>query len=143
LAILTGAIAVLGELARLGTRNAQIARDTARAQLLCETALAEITSGITAPETVQAAPCVQDFDISGASWLYSVDVQPLDLQGLLAVQVTVQKDVPSAARPVKVSLVRWMIDPTGSSLQSSTSQSSQSSTSSSQSSTSSSTGSGG
>jgi general secretion pathway protein I len=60
LAILTGAVAVLGEIVRLGIRNAQVARDTTQAQLLCESKLAEITAGIIPSDPVprdrQAGP---------------------------------------------------------------------------------------
>ncbi len=53
LAILVGAIAVTGELVRLGTLSAASARDLTQAQLICESKLAEITSGITPPR-----PCL-------------------------------------------------------------------------------------
>lgn len=130
LAILTGAVAVLGELARLGTRNARIARDTAKAQLLCETVLAEILSGMIAPEATQASSFTQDLD-PNYEWSYSVDVQSLDMEGLLSVQVTVRQNLPEAAKPMQVSLVRWMIDPNATTAQSSTSSASSSSSSSS------------
>ena len=56
LAILTGAMAVLGELGRLGFRNAKSAQDLTKAQMLCESKMAEYTSGITAPQAVSATP---------------------------------------------------------------------------------------
>ena len=120
LAILTGAIAVLGELTRLGLRNAQVAREMTQAQLLCESKLAEITSGITPAEPVYNA----EFDVlevagaTGATliggeetWLYSIETEVLDEEGLMAVRVTVTQgeDVP---RPVQFQLVRWMLDST-------------------------------
>ena len=46
LTILAGAMAVLGEVSRLALRNADGARDLARAQLLAESKLAEIQAGI-------------------------------------------------------------------------------------------------
>ena len=46
MAILAGAIAVLGEAGRLALRNAGYARDMAQAQLLCESKMAEIVTGI-------------------------------------------------------------------------------------------------
>ncbi len=86
LAILLGALAVLGEVARATLRNAQIARDQSRAQLLCESKLAEILAGISPAEAVQDALFEDEDD---ADWRYSVDLQPADFEGLVAVRVRV------------------------------------------------------
>jgi len=114
LAILAGALAVLGEVSRLALQNASAARDLARAQLLAESKLAEIESGITAPEAVENAA----FDTSSASldpaepaWLYSISTQSTDEEGLISVRVTVTRDLPVGQHPVKFSLVRWLPDP--------------------------------
>ena len=56
LGILVGAMAVLGELARHGLDSARIARDSAMAQLLCESKLSEITAGLIRPEPVSNVP---------------------------------------------------------------------------------------
>ena len=111
LAILAGAVAVLGELARLGIRNARAARYTTQAQLLCESKLAEITAGITMPEPVQGAPCENVVDPADPRWLYTIEVQPVDEQGLVAVRVSVKQDLPPENRPIGCSLVRWIVDP--------------------------------
>ena len=111
LAILTGSLAVLGELARLGLQNARIARDTAQAQLLCESKMAEVTAGIL---PLQSASSAEFEDIVGdgtIGWLYSVDVQATDIEGMSSVQVTVVQDMDESKRPVQFSLVRWMPDP--------------------------------
>ena len=112
LAILTGAIAVLGEVARLGMRNAQIARDKTQAQLLCESVLAEITAGITPAESVQGASLetVDQAADQPPEWLYSIDRADVDEDGLVAVRVTVTQDPRQKKRPVKCSLVRWILD---------------------------------
>jgi type II secretory pathway pseudopilin PulG len=106
LTILVGAIAVLGELVRLGTTNAGNARDLTQAQLLCESKMAEISAGLLVPEVVQGAPCEYD-----PEWLYSIDIQPTDMPGLVALRVTVFQDLPLNQRPAEFSLVRWMQDP--------------------------------
>jgi len=111
LAILTGAIAVLGEVARQGMRCGRIARDTARAKLLCESKLNEITAGIAPLSSVSAAQCDVQFTPSDPPWVYSVDVSQADEAGFVVVTVTVTQDVDPLSRPVKVSLVRWMLDP--------------------------------
>jgi len=111
LAILTGAIAALGEVARQGMRCGRIARDTARAQLICESKLNEITAGIAALSSVSGSQCDVQFAPSDPPWIYSVDVSPASEPGFVIVTVTVTQDVDPAFRPVKVSLVRWMLDP--------------------------------
>jgi len=120
LAILTGAIVTLGEVARMAIQNAQIARDATQAQLLCESKLAEITAGITPPDPVSNAELessVGDESVSGIlgegeiGWLYSISVDYTDEPGIVAVCVTVAQDLPPEKRPVQFSLVRWMPDP--------------------------------
>ena len=117
LAILTGAVTVLGGVARLGLRNAQIARDMTQAQLLCESKMAEITSGFTPATPVYRA----EFDVlsssgttgritggSGDRWLYSIETENIDEDGLMAVYVTVTQGE-EVRRPVEFRLVRWML----------------------------------
>jgi len=111
LAILTMAVAVLGELARLGMENARVARDKTQAELLCESKLAEIAAGITVPEPVQGVPFEGVTDPSEPAWLYSIALETIDQQGLIAVRVTVAQDLPPQKRPVAFSLVRWIQDP--------------------------------
>ncbi len=115
LAILAGSIAVLGESSRLALKNAQVARDLAHAQLLCESKLAEITTGITAAETVSNtafdATTTASLDPSEPAWMYSIETQPTDEEGLIAVRVTVTRNLPAEKHPVTFSLVRWMPDP--------------------------------
>lgn len=105
LAILTGAVAVIGELVRLGLRNAQLARDITQAQLLCESKLAEITSGMQPPMVVDGVPC--EF---APDWLYSVQVYPLEIEGLLGVEVLVYRPEANQSN-ARFHLVRWMQDP--------------------------------
>jgi len=117
LAILTGALAVLAELASLGMRHARLSRYITRAELLSNSKLAEITSGITLPEAVSNASFetsdggMSPGDPTEPEWRYSVEVTSLDEEGLLAVRVTVAQDLPSEKRPVVFSLVRWIVDP--------------------------------
>jgi prepilin-type N-terminal cleavage/methylation domain-containing protein len=115
LAILAGSIAVLGEASRLALKNAEAARDLARAQLLCESKLAEITSGIILAEPVSNTPFDQTTTASinpaEPAWLYSIETQQTNEEGLIAVRVTVTRDLPAVKNPVRFSLVRWLPDP--------------------------------
>lgn len=108
LAILGGALAILGEVARMAMRNAARARDLAQAQLLCEGKVAEILAGLEPAEPITGAS-FQTGQIP--DWLYTIDVAPLDVEGLIEVRVTVEQDLPPEKRPVRWTIVRWMVDP--------------------------------
>ncbi len=112
--ILAGAVVVLGEVARLSMANASAARDLARAQMLCESKMTEITSGVTAPTAMPSTPFDSDTEPAvedDPHWLFAIDSQQTDEEGLIAVRVTVTKDLPVEQHPVSFSLVRWMQDP--------------------------------
>lgn len=111
LAILGGAIVVLGEAGRFALENARVARDLATAQLLCETKLAELACGMERPDAVQGAFLAEGNAPGAPAWLYFIETATIDQQGLLAVQVTVSQDLPPEKRPIECTLVRWMIDP--------------------------------
>ena len=108
LAILVGAIAALGELLRSGLINAERARDLSRATLICEGKMAQIVAGVQLPEPVTGV-AVED-DQTG-EWIYSVEVTDTASPYLLAVRVTVQRDVPEEKKPVTSTLVRWVKSP--------------------------------
>jgi len=119
LAFLAGALAVIANISRLGTMSAVSARDTTQAQFLCESIMAQLTSGIIEFESVFDEP-VLDFVDTGASnpndvndykWTYSIEIYALDDYGLLEVVVTVTQYFPNSPRePVSCKLVRWMLD---------------------------------
>ncbi len=111
LAIMAGAMVVLGELARQGLQYAERARDVTQALMLCESKLAEYTSGVTQPSGTTASALDTGEANGSQSWQYSVNVNTPGIQGLLAVQVTVSKEAAEGRQPVSVTLTRWMIDP--------------------------------
>jgi type II secretion system protein I len=106
LTILALALAALGELVALGTRSGASARDVTRAQLLCESKMAELT---TTSYPISSEQLVEfEYD---PEWAYSVDVQPIDTGTLLSVTVTVEQIANSGRRPTSYSLTRWIPDP--------------------------------
>jgi hypothetical protein len=111
LAILTGAMAVLGEVARHTARNATADRVLTRAQMLCESKLAEMVAGLTAPVPAQDTLADDDQEPGDPGWQYAVEVDPVDSQGLVAVRVTVRQGLPEEKHPLEFSLVRWMTTP--------------------------------
>jgi prepilin-type N-terminal cleavage/methylation domain-containing protein len=105
LAILAGSVATLGELVRSGLENAQTARDLTRAEMLCEGIEEQVVAGAIASSSVSNVPCDDD-----PRWIYSISSES-DQTGLLALQITVSKDVAEGQHPVQFTLWRWMIDP--------------------------------
>ena len=79
LAILGGSIVVIGELMRIGARNAEQARDLSTAQILCETKVNEIVAGLIPPQAVVEVP-VEDVETmdSPGEWMYSISVDQVD-----------------------------------------------------------------
>jgi hypothetical protein len=112
LVILGGAVAIISELIRQGTHSSRMARHLTRAEILCESVLAEIVAGSLPAEPAAMAPIPDETDAEGnPMFSYSVDVEPLDVEGLVAVHVTVIGSLPNDPAPVEFSLSRWMIDP--------------------------------
>ena len=68
--------------------------------------MAEIASGIQSSDPVQLT-AFQDFP----DWLYAIESEPCQQEGLLYVRVTVQADQPAQKYPLKFSLSRWIVDP--------------------------------
>lgn len=104
--ILVGAIAVLGELTRLGNRNARSARDEITAQLSCETKLNRLVAGIEPLDELTDRPL-----LDRPGWVYSIASLPLQQPGLKLVEVTVRQDLPVERRPIEFRLSRWIFRP--------------------------------
>lgn len=121
LAILAGAIAVLGEVSSMGMRNARLAKDLTYAQLLCESKLAEIVAGIESATAQQGTPLGTVSDSSEPDWLYSVETTPASQTGLVKLQVTVYKELPGEKHPPRFSLTCWIPDPDATTKEDSTS----------------------
>jgi prepilin-type N-terminal cleavage/methylation domain-containing protein len=115
LTVLGGALLMVGEGNRLALRNAAAARDTARAQLLGESKMAEIVTGMITPDPVSGVSFDQTttdaLDPTETPWVYSIENVQTDETGLICVRVTVARDETAARSPVRYTLVRWMPDP--------------------------------
>lgn len=106
LAILALAVAAISQLVRLGLSHAKHARELTKAELYCESTMAELAAGVLPLEGVTDVPIEQD-----SEWLYSVTVEPAAIDGLLVVTVTVYQAEPDPVRPIEFTLVRWLPDP--------------------------------
>lgn len=107
--ILLGAIVVLGQLAQLGLRNAREASKMSEAQQLCRNKLEAIALRLEPAEVVEDVPIDE-----APQWLYSIESEPVEREGMTAIRVTVREDLPEQSRPTTFSLVRWL--PTNDSL---------------------------
>lgn len=106
LAILGVALGIIGQHIRVGTRSAATARDLTTAQLLAESRMSELAAGAVPLEPVMLEPMPD-----APEWLLTVEISPLDIEGLVAVRVVVTHNVPTRLDPTSFSLVRWMVDP--------------------------------
>ncbi len=106
IAILGGALAIIGELIRIGARNAAIARDLTTAQLYCESKMSEAAAGVIDLENL----ATEELDEEG-EWMCVITTEALDQQQLIAVNVTVGQNPDLFARPVSFSMTRWIVDP--------------------------------
>lgn len=105
LSILAVSLMMLGQLLRVGSRNASLARELTKAQLYCQSVMSGIEAGVIPPTAVSSASLEQDPD-----WSYTVEIGSLEWAELLSVQVTVT-EMSESSRPVSASLTRWLIDP--------------------------------
>jgi prepilin-type N-terminal cleavage/methylation domain-containing protein len=105
LAILAGAVAVLGEIMRSAGRNAADAQAETRAQLLACSLMDEMVTGVLEPtEQSQVALNVDDV----VPWVYSVRFGTTNIEGLMAVELVVEQDLEAQFNPVRYRLVRWL-----------------------------------
>jgi prepilin-type N-terminal cleavage/methylation domain-containing protein len=106
LAILAGAMVMLGELVRIGSRQARAARDASKGVVYCESIMAQIEATIIPVTGVSQAPV--DID---PNWVYSVVSQPTGITGLLDIVVVVRRADDTRAQPFEIKLQRRMVDP--------------------------------
>jgi prepilin-type N-terminal cleavage/methylation domain-containing protein len=114
LVILGGAMAILGEVARVAMQNAAATRDLARAQSLAETKISEISSGLVQPTSVSNTAfdtSTEGLDTEDTHWFYTVEQNSTDEDGLLSVKVTVSRNVPDDQHALKFSVTEWVQDP--------------------------------
>lgn len=105
-AVLLGCVIVLGHLALLGRQHAIAAEELADAQRLAQARLSEILIGQRPLEPVADTAVEEE-----PGWRWSAAVGPAGPAGLIAVEVTVVRDV-SEGRPARrFSLCRWVRDP--------------------------------
>jgi general secretion pathway protein I len=105
LAILAGAVAVLGEIMSAASRSASDAQAETRAQLLASSLMDEMVTGVRQP-TEQSRVGLESVD--NVPWVYSVTFGVLDIEDLMSVELIVEQDLEKKFNPVRYRLVRWL-----------------------------------
>ena len=107
LAILAGAFAALGEVMRLGDRNAEQARDTSQAELLADSVMSELVAGARELGSVSG-----QFNLATEPpWVYTIAIEPTEYVELIAVRVSVTQDTAPELDPARCDVVRWLPNP--------------------------------
>ncbi len=108
LIILGGALVAIGELIRTASRSARDARDATGAQVIADSLMSEIASGVVPAQPMERQPDPLDPD-----FVVSVMVERPTQAGLIQVMVLVERvDAIAVGRKSEgFRLVRWMLDP--------------------------------
>jgi len=115
LAILAGAMAIIGEVMSVAERNASEAQATAQAQLLAGSLMDEMLSGASLLTASSQVPLETSDTVP---WVYSVNINATTAAvDLIAVEVIVEQDMEPRFNPVKYRLVRWVSQSANPSLQ--------------------------
>ncbi len=105
LAILAGALAILGEIMSSADRSASDAQAETRAQQLASSLMDKILCGaIESTDQARAPMEVED----SVPWVYSVTISPTTIQGISSIELLVEQDLEQKFDPVKFRLVRWV-----------------------------------
>lgn len=105
LAILAGAIAVLGEVMSIAGRSASDAQAEAHAQLLASSMMDELLAGSVEMTNSNRQTLQTE---SAIPWVCTVTISDTTMVGLMSVEVLVEQDIEEQFRPVKYRLIRWV-----------------------------------
>jgi prepilin-type N-terminal cleavage/methylation domain-containing protein len=108
IAILGCSLLVVSQFLQMGARSAIESRELTTAQLMCESKMAEFTSGVAIPEAGEFPYSELPDEID---WYYNVELLPTSQTSLLELRLTVLKQRPQGLKPIQFTLVRWIQDP--------------------------------
>jgi type II secretion system protein I len=113
LAILAGMMAVIYGLIRQGYDNGKQARDLTKAQLLCESKMAEIVAGAEPASPTGPTGLPWETNENGEpGWYYEVATRTIDSPpNMLEVTVRVTQNSQLQYNHIDATLVRWIVDP--------------------------------
>lgn len=105
-AILGGAMVVIGHLYNLGYRSALQARFRSDANILVDAKMAELAAGVLPVESTGDAPID-----TAPGWTYSVNIEDSNQPGLFMATVTVKTENPNRILEGGLSIARFIVDP--------------------------------
>lgn len=116
MAILVGAIAVLGELMSIGMNSVEEARDEARAEVLAEGVMDEVLAGIIPAQAAGDTALPEELltpDEQGDGWVYSLELETASDAGMMVLKVKVTQGTSAQfdSTRTEFTLTRWIIDP--------------------------------
>lgn len=109
IAVLAVALTLIGDVARMGYQNADMAATESEAQILAESIMGELASGIRPAQAVLNAP----FDVGDGrdEWQYSISIEPTMQQEILLARVAVQLVRKDPSLKPDAELVQWFLNP--------------------------------
>lgn len=112
LAILGVSLAILSQAMHLAAENGLRAEKLNAAQMICDSKMAEVVSGLVSLQTATSYQPVT-LSFSDTQWYYMIMQTPNTQTKMVRIEVIVTDDPQrTAERPIDVSMVRWIIDPT-------------------------------
>jgi hypothetical protein len=108
LAILAGAVAMLGEIMAIAGRHTLEAQAETRAQLYAASVMDEMLAGISQVAPVSQQPLETTDTVP---WIYSVNLGTTTVTGLSSIEVIVEQDLEPQYNPVSYRLVRFYAAP--------------------------------
>ena len=110
IAVLAIALATIGEVMRMAYQSADSAAAESEAQILAESILGELASGIRPAQAVQAAP-LELGDGRDDTWRYSIAIEPTARDEIVMARVVVESVREDTQNPPRVELAQWFINP--------------------------------
>lgn len=108
LAILAGAVAVLGEIMAIAGRHTLEAQAETKAQLFAMSVMDEMLTGLA--EVAQVSRQALE-STDGTPWVYSVNIATTNIVGLSTIEVLIEQDIEPQFNPVTYRLVRYYAEP--------------------------------
>ena len=110
IAVLAIALASIGEVMRLAYQNADSAAAESEAQILAESILGELATGMRPAQTVQTAP-LDLGDGRDDEWQYSILIEPTMRDEIVMARVVVESVRENTQKPPRVELAQWFLNP--------------------------------
>lgn len=107
LAILAGALAVLGEVMHIASEHSNSTDAETQAQILAQTVMDELLSGYTPLADQSQQPMEVDDD---TPWVCSITLGATEYTGLSSIEVLIEQDLEPQFSPAEYRLVCWVSD---------------------------------